>query len=74
MVCQRLKEHTLLATAPADLAEPFTVAQGKVCALKVSVCAWTVSPCVKRWRWRAVARPSTRVAVFLRAESRDGDK
>ena len=37
----------MLATAPADSAETFTVAQRTACA-------------VRPWGWRAVARPSTR--------------
>ena len=37
----------MLATAPADSAETFTVTQRTACA-------------VRPWGWRAVARPSTR--------------
>ena len=57
----RDSRNTLLATAPADSAETFTVAQRTVCAgatVKVAGGGPSVHAC----------------AVFLRAESRDGDK
>ena len=55
----RDSRNTLLATAPAESAETSTVAQRTVCA-------------VRPWRWRAVARPSTRARFG--AKSRHGDK
>jgi hypothetical protein len=52
----------LLATAPADSAETFTVAQRTVCAVAATVKVAGGGPSVHAY------------AVFIRAESRDGDK